>query len=251
MPPAYSIVIPVYNESERLPATLDRILVHIQERGWSAEILVVDDGSTDDTVAIVQSYAQKYPSLRLVKNPGNRGKGYSVRNGMLHATGEVMLFSDADLSSPIGETDKLFAALAEGADVVIGSRWLRAELQTQRQPLHRQLFGRIFNLALRLILDLRFHDTQCGFKAFTRPAAQAIFPLQQIERWGFDPEILFLARKFGFKVAEVPVKWAHSEGTRLHPLRDGIRMFFELLKIRWYSMNGKYEAGSPSTVVTS
>lgn len=251
MPPAYSIVIPAYNESERLPATLDRILVHIQESGWSAEIVVVDDGSSDDTVAIVQSYAQKYPSLRLVKNPGNRGKGYSVRNGMLHATGEVMLFSDADLSSPIGETNKLFAALAEGADVAIGSRWLRTELQTQRQPLHRQLFGRIFNLALRLILSLRFHDTQCGFKAFTRPAAQAIFPLQQIERWGFDPEILFLARKFGFKVAEVPVKWAHSEGTRLHPLRDGIRMFFELLKIRWYSMNGKYEAGSPSTVVTS
>jgi len=251
LPPAYSIVIPAYNESERLPATLDRILVHIQESGWSAEIVVVDDGSSDDTVAIVQSYAQKYPSLRLVKNPGNRGKGYSVRNGMLHATGEVMLFSDADLSSPIGETNKLFAALAEGADVAIGSRWLRTELQTQRQPLHRQLFGRIFNLALRLILSLRFHDTQCGFKAFTRPAAQAIFPLQQIERWGFDPEILFLARKFGFKVAEVPVKWAHSEGTRLHPLRDGIRMFFELLKIRWYSMNGKYEAGSPSTVVTS
>jgi glycosyltransferase involved in cell wall biosynthesis len=211
----------------------------------------VDDGSSDDTVAIVQSYAQKYPSLRLVKNPGNRGKGYSVRNGMLHATGEVMLFSDADLSSPIGETDKLFAALGEGADVAIGSRWLRTELQTQRQPLHRQLFGRIFNLALRLILGLRFHDTQCGFKAFTRPAAQAIFPLQQIERWGFDPEILFLARKFGFKVAEVPVKWAHSEGTRLHPLRDGIRMFFELLKIRWYSMSGKYGAGSPSTVATS
>ena len=251
MPPAYSIVIPAYNESERLPSTLDRVLVHIQERGWNAEIIVVDDGSTDDTVTIVQSYAQKYPTLRLVKNPGNRGKGYSVRNGMLHATGEVMLFSDADLSSPIIETDKLFAALAEGADVAIGSRWLRAELQTQRQPLHRQLFGRIFNLALRLILGLRFHDTQCGFKAFTRPAAQAIFPLQQIERWGFDPEILFLARKFGFKVTEVPVKWAHSEGTRLHPLRDGIRMFFELLKIRWYSINGKYDAGSPSTVVTS
>ncbi len=251
MPPAYSIVIPAYNESERLPATLDRVLVHIQERGWNAEILVVDDGSSDDTVAIVLSYAQKHPRLRLVKNPGNRGKGYSVRNGMLHATGEVLLFSDADLSSPIVETDKLFAALAEGADVAIGSRWLRAELQTQRQPLHRQLFGRIFNLALRLILGLRFHDTQCGFKAFTRPAAQAIFPLQQIERWGFDPEILFLARKFGFKVAEVPVKWAHSEGTRLHPLRDGIRMFFELLKIRWYSISGKYDAGSPSTVVSS
>ncbi len=250
MPPAYSIVIPAYNESARLPATLDRILAHIRELGWSAEILVVDDGSKDGTAQIVQSYAERDPAVRLIENPGNRGKGYSVRNGMLHATGEVMLFSDADLSSPIEETDKLFAAIAAGADVAIGSRWLRAELQTHRQPLHRQLFGRIFNLALRVILGLHFQDTQCGFKAFTRPAAQAIFPLQHIERWGFDPEILFLARKFGFKVVEIPVAWAHSEGTRLNPVRDGIRMFFELLKIRWYSMTGKYDAGAPS-VATS
>jgi glycosyltransferase involved in cell wall biosynthesis len=248
LPTAYSIVIPAYNESERIRTTLDKILIHIQKRSWDAEILVVDDGSTDATAQIVQAYAAQHPVLHLLQNPGNRGKGYSVRNGMLHANGEMVLFSDADLSSPIEEADKLFVALAEGSDVAIGSRWIRAELQTQRQPLHRQLLGRIFNLALRLVLGLHFHDTQCGFKAFTRRASQLIFPLQHIERWGFDPEILFLARKLGFKVKEVPVKWAHREGTRIDPFRDGIRMFFEVLKIRWYSLAGKYDAGSASAV---
>jgi dolichyl-phosphate beta-glucosyltransferase len=247
----YSIVIPAYNESARIRATLDKILAHIGERGWNAEVLVVNDGSSDDTAQIVQQYASQHPALRLLENPGNRGKGYSVRNGMLHASGEWMLFSDADLSSPIEEADKLVAALAGGADVAMGSRWLRKELQTQPQPLYRQLYGRIFNLALRIILGLHYRDTQCGFKAFTRRATDLIFPLQHIERWGFDPEILFLARKFGLKVEEVPVKWAHREGTRLNPLRDGLRMFLEILKIRWYALTGKYDASSPSTVATS
>jgi glycosyltransferase involved in cell wall biosynthesis len=182
--------------------------------------------------------------VRLVENPGNRGKGYSVRNGMLNAQGEIILFSDADLSSPIEEMPKLLEALAAGADIAIGSRWLRAELQTQRQSLHRQLFGRIFNLLQRMILGLRFKDTQCGFKAFTRRAAHAIFPLQRIERWGFDPEILFLARKFGFRVQEVPVLWGHIGGTRIHPLIDGSRMFQELVHIRWNDLTGKYDGGS-------
>ena len=250
MTTTYSIVIPAYNEGARIRATLERVLAHMQRHGWDAEVLVVNDGSTDDTVQIVQSFAAQNPALRLLENPGNRGKGYSVRNGVLHASGEVVLFTDADLSSPIEEADKLFAALASGADVAIGSRWLRAELQTQRQPLHRQLFGRIFNLALRIILGLRYRDTQCGFKAFTRRAAQSIFPLQHIERWGFDPEILYLARMFGYRVEEIPVQWAHREGTRISPLRDGIRMFFEMLRIRWYSITGRYEPGSPSTVTS-
>jgi len=128
----------------------------------------------------------------------------------------------------------------DGAHVAIGSRWLRSDLQSQRQPLYRQLFGRIFNLMLRITLGLTFRDTQCGFKAFTRRAAQTIFPLQTVERWGFDPELLYLAKKFGFKIAEVPVAWAHSEGTRISPLRDGIRMFGEMLKIRWNALTGKY-----------
>jgi glycosyltransferase involved in cell wall biosynthesis len=246
----YSIVIPAYNESIRLRATVEKILAHLQEQGWDAEILVVNDGSTDDTAAIVQAFAAQNHAVRLVQNPGNRGKGYSVRNGMLQASGEILLFSDADLSSPIEESDKLFAAIAAGADVAMGSRWLRTELQTQRQPLYRQVYGRLFNFALRLILGLHYRDTQCGFKAFTRRAAHSIFPLQHIERWGFDPEILYLARKFGLKVKEVPVKWAHREGTRLNPLRDGIRMFGEMLKIRWYALTGTYEPGSTSAVAS-
>jgi glycosyltransferase involved in cell wall biosynthesis len=240
--PSYSIIIPAYEEGARLGTTLDKILNYVREHGWDAEIIVVNDGSRDNTPEIVRERAEKYPGLGMLENPGNRGKGYSVRNGMLHAHGEVLLFSDADLSSPIEEASKLFAAIAAGADVAIGSRWLQSDMQTQRQPPHRQLFGRIFNLLLRIILGLRFKDTQCGFKAFTRRSAEAIFPLQRIERWGFDPELLFLANRFGFKVAEVPVAWAHREGTRLNPLRDGIRMFGEMLRIRWYALSGKYAA---------
>jgi len=238
--PTYSIVIPAYNEAKRLAATLERVLSYVEHRGWNAEVIVVNDGSRDDTAGVVRRFVEKHPALRLVENPGNRGKGYSVRHGMLEARGEVLLFSDADLSAPIEEATKLFEALQGGADIAIGSRWLRAELQTERQPLHRQLFGRIYNVLLRMILGLNFKDTQCGFKAFTRPAAQAIFPQQRIERWGFDPEILFLARRFGYKVAEVPVHWGHAGEGRIHPLRDGMRMFLEMLTIRWNALRGDY-----------
>jgi dolichyl-phosphate beta-glucosyltransferase len=237
----YSIVIPAYNEGERLGATLEKVLAYVRQQGWDAEVIVVNDGSRDNTAGIVRAVAEKNPILRLVENPGNRGKGYSVRNGILNARGDIVVFSDADLSSPIEEMPKLLQALSGGADIAIGSRWLRAELQTRRQSLHRQIFGRIFNLLLRLILSLQFKDTQCGFKAFTRRAAQTILPLQRIERWGFDPEILFLARKFGFRVEEVPVQWGHSGGTRIHPLRDGARMFQEMLRIRCYDLTGKYD----------
>ena len=241
----YSIIIPAYNEGARLDATLNKVLRYIAQQKWDAEVIVVNDGSRDNTVEIVQEHMQKNSMLRLIENPGNRGKGYSVRNGMMHARGEVLLFSDADLSSPIEEAPKLLAAIKEGADIAIGSRWMQSELQTQRQPLYRQLFGRIFNLMLRLILGLQFKDTQCGFKAFTRPAAQAIFPQQKIERWGFDPELLYLANKYGFKVVEVPVAWAHSAGTRISPLRDGTRMVVEMLKIRWNALTGKYASTRP------
>lgn len=238
--PRYSIVIPAYNESARLGATLDRVLDYVYAEGWDAEIIVVNDGSRDRTPDLVREYAQKYPGLRLIENPGNRGKGYSVRNGMLNAKGEILLFSDADLSAPIEEAPKLFAAIQSGADVAIGSRWVRPELQTQRQSLLRQLYGRAFNLALRILLGLSFKDTQCGFKAFTRDAALKIFPQQKIERWAFDPELLFLARKSHLNVEEVGVAWAHAQGTRLNPLRDGLRMVGEVVKIRWNAITGKY-----------
>jgi dolichyl-phosphate beta-glucosyltransferase len=248
----YSIVIPAYNESRRIVPTLNRVLTYLAEQGWDAELIVVNDGSRDDTAEIVRRFAEKNPMMGLLENPGNRGKGYSVRNGMLNARGDVLLFSDADLSSPIEEAAKLLQAIANGADVAIGSRWMNAELQTERQPLYRQLFGRLFNLILRVVLGLKYKDTQCGFKAFTSRAAHAIFPLQRIERWGFDPELIFLAQKQGFKVVEVPVQWAHDEKTTLSPLRDGTRMFFEVMKIRWNAITGKYptrRAGSGAAIL--
>jgi len=242
--PNYSIIIPAYNESERLGATLEKVLDYTSQQHWDVEIIVVNDGSRDTTVEIVQQYLSKAGNLRLVENPGNRGKGYSVRNGMLQARGEILLFTDADLSAPIEEAAKLFASIVAGNDIAFGSRWLQSGLQTRKQPLYRQLFGRTFNLVLRIFLGLKFKDTQCGFKAFTRFAAQAIFPLQKIERWGFDPELLYLARRLHLKVSEVPVAWAHSAGTRLHPFRDGIRMFGDVLRIRWNAWTGNYAAPS-------
>jgi dolichyl-phosphate beta-glucosyltransferase len=238
--PTYSIIIPAYNESSRLGATLDAILAYIEQRRWNAEIIVVNDGSRDNTKQIVESYMQKNPAVKLLENPGNHGKGYSVKNGMLHGKGEILLFTDADLSSPIEEAEKLFAAIGQGNNVAIGSRWLDQKLQTRKQPVYRRLLSRIFNLSLRTVLGLNFKDTQCGFKAFTRRSAQAIFPLQKIERWGFDPEIIYLAQRQGFKVAEVPVHWAHSAGTRLHPFRDGIHAFWDVLSIRKNAIRGAY-----------
>ena len=235
-----SIVIPAYNESARLGPTLDRVLDFVRQEAWDAEVIVVDDGSRDHTADLVRNCARGNPIVRLVQNPGNRGKGYSVRSGVLHAQGAIVLFTDADLSSPIEEAPKLFAALEAGADVAIGSRWARSELQTQRQPIGRQVMGRTFNALLRIILGLDFKDTQCGFKAFRRGAARALFPLQRVEGWGFDAELLFLARKAGFKVAEVPVVWAHEEGSRIHPLTDGSKMLLEVLRIRWYALTGRY-----------
>jgi len=246
METTYSIIIPAFNEHERIAATLDKVLSHLEQQKWEAEVLVVDDGSTDSTAELVGEYARRYSAVRLLQNPGNRGKGYSVRHGMSQAAGELLLFSDADLSAPIAEAGKLFARLAAGVDVAIGSRWLDPALQTARQPFYRQFFGRIFNLLLRVTLGLRFKDTQCGFKAFTRRAAQLIFARQRIERWGFDPELLFLAGKLGLKVEEVPVEWADDPRSKVRPLRDGLRIFSEMLRIRWYSLTGKYAADAPA-----
>ena len=236
-----TIVIPAYNESARLGKTLDRVLAFLRTQPWDAEVIVVDDGSRDGTAEIVRSYAQKEGAVTLLQNPGNRGKGYSVRHGVLHATGDVVLFTDADLSSPIEEAPKLLAALDSGADIAIGSRWVRSELQTRRQSLMRQVLGRLFNGLLRAVLNLDLKDTQCGFKAFKREAAMAVFPRQRIEGWGFDPELLFLAHTLNLRVAEVPVVWAHDDRTRIHPLADGSRMVADILRIRWYSVIGTYD----------
>ncbi len=243
----YSIVIPAYNEAHRLRTSLEHVLDYVGAQRWRAEILVVNDGSSDDTAEVVREFSRRNAIVRLIENPGNRGKGYSVRNGMLNAAGDILLFSDADFSSPIEEAPKLFAAIEAGANVAIGSRWLQPELQTHRQPWKRQVFGRIFNLLLRVILGLHFKDTQCGFKAFDRRSARSLFPAQKIERWGFDPELLFLATRLGLTVKEVPVQWAHDHASRIHPLRDGLRMFMDMLSVRWTYLRGGYQPPAQKT----
>ena len=238
--PRYSIVIPAFNERARIPATMRSVVECVRVRGWSAEVIVVNDGSTDETAALVREFAAHSPEVRLLENPTNRGKGYSVRSGILHALGDVVMFTDADLSSPIEEAQRLFDAIAAGADIAIGSRWLATSRQTHRQPLYRQIFGRVFNALTRAIMRLPFADTQCGFKAFTRSAAQTVFQLQTIERWGFDPEILFIALKRGYQIQEVPVSWAHDARSRISYLRDGLQMLKELAIVRWNALLGRY-----------
>jgi glycosyltransferase involved in cell wall biosynthesis len=249
--PFLSIVIPAYNESARIEATLDRVMSCVAERGWDAEVLVVDDGSKDNTVAIVENWMRVHPRLHLIRNPGNRGKGYSVRNGLLQAAGDIVLFSDADLSSPMEEAERLMSAIADGADVAIGSRWMDRTRQTIHQPLYRQFFGRCFNWITRTVMGLPFKDTQCGFKAFRRPVAQVIFRLQTIERWGFDPEILFIARKLKYIIREVPVTWGHDERSRISYLKDGMKMLEEMAIIRLNSLRGRYDAAIAAMKDTS
>jgi dolichyl-phosphate beta-glucosyltransferase len=238
--PKYSVVIPAYNESARIPATLESVVAAIRGNQWPAEVIVVNDGSTDSTAQLVRDFALRSPEVRLLENPGNRGKGYSVRAGLLSAQGDIVMFTDADLSAPMDEAGRLFAAIANGADIAIGSRWLESGRQTRRQPLYRQIFGRCFNVVCRMVMQLPFADTQCGFKAFTRTAAQTVSQLETIERWGFDPEILFIAIKRGFRVVEVPVSWAHDERTRMSYLRDGLQMLKELAIVRWNALVGRY-----------
>jgi glycosyltransferase involved in cell wall biosynthesis len=239
--PRLSIVIPAYNECMRIEGTLARVLECVNARQWDAEILVVDDGSSDDTVAIVQRWMSRHPRLHLVKNPGNRGKGYSVRNGLLQSAGDIAMFTDADLSAPIEEAERLLDAIDAGADVAIGSRWLDKQKQTVHQPLYRRFFGRCFNWVTRKVIGLPFKDTQCGFKAFRRDAAQTIFRLQTIERWGFDPEILFIARKLKYTIVEVPVTWGHDARSRISYLKDGMKMLEEMAEIRTNSLRGRYD----------
>jgi glycosyltransferase involved in cell wall biosynthesis len=249
--PHLSIVIPAYNEEKRIGRALENVLACVAERGWDAEVLVVNDGSTDNTAGCVQQFTRTHPNLHLIENEGNRGKGYSVRNGLLQAAGEIVMFTDADLSAPIEEAERLFDAIHQGADVAIGSRWLDRQKQTIHQPLYRRFFGRCYNWLTRQVMGLPYKDTQCGFKAFRREAAQKIFRLQTIERWGFDPEILFIARKLGYKIVEVPVTWGHDERSRISYLRDGSQMLKEMLQIRHNYVRGRYDQAIASLKDTS
>lgn len=237
--PELSIVIPAFNEELRLPATLERIAGYLKSSHRDVEVLVVDDGSRDGTAGVAESFRNKIPTLRVVPNAVNRGKGYSVRHGVQEARGRIVLFTDADLSAPIEEADKLVDAL-QHFDVAIGSRAINRGLITVHESPFREFAGIIFNKIVRLILRLPFVDTQCGFKAFVRERCQILFEQQSIERFGFDPELLYLARHHGLRAVEIPVRWGHSPATKVNMLRDSLQMFLDVLVIRWNSLRGRY-----------
>ena len=235
-----SIVIPSYNEELRLPATLERIAEYLPTLGLRTEVLVVDDGSRDRTAAVAESFRQKLSGLRVLANETNRGKGYSVRHGMLEACGDMVLFTDADLSAPIEESDKLIGALKNGYDVAIGSRAMDRSLISTHESLFREFAGIVFNKIVRIILRLPFVDTQCGFKAFKRERCTIIFEQQRIEGFGFDPELLYLARHHGLRSIEIPVRWGHSPATKVSMMRDSLKMFVDIFAIRWNAIKGRY-----------
>ena len=236
-----SIIIPAYNEQVRLPESLRRVEKYLQESNWIFhEILIVDDGSTDRTLEAAMTFAESNPNIRVLRNPGNRGKGYSVRHGMLEACGEWRLFSDADLSTPIEELEKLWCAVAKGKDqIAIGSRALDPSLIGVHQPGYRETMGRFFNAVMRTATGLRISDTQCGFKLFRADIAREVFARQTLERFGFDAEVLYIASRRGYSIAEVPVRWNHVEGSKVGML-TGLHAFEELLEIRVNSLRGKY-----------
>lgn len=239
-----SVVIPAYNEEQRLPSTLDAVLTYLHAGAYGPwELIVVNDGSKDGTADLVKRrIAAGEPNLRLLENPGNRGKGYSVKHGMLEARHEWALLSDADLSAPIEELGKLFAAIDKTqAAVAIGSRALDRSLIGTHQSKFREFGGRFFNLLVQLGTGLRFWDTQCGFKLFRRDAAQVVFPRQLLERFGFDVEALFIAQKHGFKIAEVPVRWNHVDGTKVSLATDSVDMFGDIARVRWNDLKGLYK----------
>jgi dolichyl-phosphate beta-glucosyltransferase len=237
-----TIIIPAYNEVDRLPGTLEKIAGYVEAQWPNTEVIVVDDGSTDGTVAVAESFRGKLRNLRIISNGVNRGKGFSVKQGSLAAKGAITLFTDADLSAPIEEADKLLAALSNH-DVAIGSRAMDRSLISTHQSIFREFAGILFNKIVRIILRLPFVDTQCGFKAFKGERCRIIFEQQTIERFGFDPELLYLARHHGLTIAEVPVRWAHSPATKVSMLRDSLQMFADVFTIRWNGLRGQYKRG--------
>jgi len=239
-PPRLSVVVPAFNEEKVLPASLERIHAYLSGRGAPFEILAIDDGSGDETSRLARAFAERRPECRPLRNETNRGKGYTVRRGIEEARGAFVLFSDADLSTPIEEAEKLLAALEAGCDLAIGSRDLPGSDVRVRQPWYRETMGRVYNRIVRLLSLSGFSDTQCGFKAFRRSALLPLLPLLRIDRYSFDVEILFVARKHGLAVREIPVVWINREDTRVDPLRDASRMLVDLLRIRYYDWAGRY-----------
>lgn len=247
-----SVIIPAYNEEKRLATTLEKVGQFLLTKTYSSEVLVVDDGSSDNTLSLANSYINKFESLgislRIIQNPANCGKGYTIRNGMLQALGEITIFTDADLSTPITELDKLIAPIeAREKDIVFGSRALPESEIATHQPATRELAGRVFNQLMKIITGLPYNDTQCGFKAFHRNRTSWIFEKQKIFGFGFDVEVLFIAQKHGLRCLELPVTWADVEGTKVSMVK-GLLAFLELIIIRWHYLLGHY---TPSPEVTS
>jgi dolichyl-phosphate beta-glucosyltransferase len=238
--PALSIVIPAFNEERRLDPSLTVVAGYLRRARLRAEVLVVDDGSTDGTAALVRRRAKGMPGLKLVAQPRNLGKGAAVRAGVAAAAAPEILFTDADLSTPLEELPRLREALRGGADIAIGSRALDRTRIAVRQPFYREAAGRVFNRCVRIFSVPGISDTQCGFKLFKAAAAKRLFAAQQVPRFGFDVELLYLARKAGYRVAELPVRWVNSPETKVRPIQDGARAFLDLALIRLYDVQGRY-----------
>ncbi len=227
-----SVVMPAYCEEHRLTAGLTRVKEYLNERGLVAEIIVVDDGSTDRTNELARELLADYPRHTVLRNEPNAGKGWSVRRGMLAANGAIALFTDVDLSAPIEGFDDLLAAHQGGADVAIGSRALGGSRIEVHQPLMREIAGRCFNLFVQQFVMRGIRDTQCGFKSFRQEVLRPIFGRQQIRRWGFDVEVLYIARRLGLQIAEVPVVWRNDEATKVNAAADGLKMVREAMEAR-------------------
>ena len=230
--PYLSLIIPAYNEALRLRPSLERVLAYLRSRDFTSEIVIVDDGSSDGTADVAREALEGQADYRLLRNEPNLGKALSVKRGLLEARGQVLLFSDADLSTPIEHAADLLSAIDGGADIAIGSRAVRGSDIQLRQPLLRQTAGKMFSLVQRTLLGTGIADTQCGFKMFTRRAAQMVFPHQTLERWAFDAEVLFIANRLGLKIVEVPVRWVNSPDTRVRMFSDGMKMVLDLWRIR-------------------
>lgn len=236
-----SVIIPCYNEEALIGGTLRRVYDYLASRGYSYEVLAVDDGSSDSTSGIIKDFASKNPGARLIENPGNRGKGYSVRKGFLEAKGEYVCFTDADLSTPIEEIEKLLYWIKNGFDVAIGSRSIAGSIVEVRQKVWREYMGKTFNFFVQRIVFSGIKDTQCGFKCFRSRAAKDVFSRQVIDGFGFDVEALFLARRHGYTIKEVPIKWVNRFESRVNPVIHPFQMIKDLFKVRLRDLMGGYK----------
>lgn len=238
--PFLSFIIPAYNEEQRLPSYLERVIGFFAGEPYSYEVIVVDDGSSDGTAALVKGLMASHSCLRLEALPRNRGKGFAVKTGMIAAKGKLRVFADADGATPVEEIRRLLDAHGQGADIAIGSRAIKSDECIVQGRVHRKIMGTVFNGLIRALAVRGIHDTQCGFKLFTASAAEDIFPRQRITGFGFDVELLFLARRFGYRIIEVPVNWSDVGGTKVRLVRDSFRMFSEVLRIRFTNFAGGY-----------